>query len=90
MSSLTKNHYQVWITSYPLDGNDPASNYDKGYQPKATFATIEEAVGCYNEQRDYAPVITKLVTWKTTIKDVTELESTASETSEDGGTTDGK
>lgn len=64
--------YQVWITSYPLDGSSESSKFDPGHQLIETFATIQDAVTCAKNNHSYEPIITKLVIWKETIIDVSE------------------
>ena len=71
--SITEDKYQVWITSYAMDGASEASKYDPGYQLKGTYKTIEEAVNAHLQNIDYVPVITKLVTWRTRITDTSDF-----------------
>lgn len=73
MSKLDPKYlYQVWRTDYVLDGGSPASKYDPGFQLVGQFKTIEEAVQCHTDHKGAAPIITKLVTWETTIKDISD------------------
>lgn len=75
--------YQVWLTSYPLDGSDPASKYDKGYRLYGGFNTLDEAIQAMYDQSTYEPILTRLVTWKTTHTEVNEHNSKDPEASND-------
>lgn len=66
-----KQTYQVWATSYPLDGSNPCSSKDPGYYLLNEFDNIQEAVRQVRISASYEPIITKLVTWQETITEVT-------------------
>jgi hypothetical protein len=70
--SSSKGLYQVWATSYPLNGADESSKYDPGYYLIGQFDDIYKAVKCYEDNKTYEPLMTKFVTWKTEITDVSE------------------
>lgn len=72
MSKINEHKYQVWITEYVLNGADDSAKYDPGFQLLGTYDTIEGAVAAHDSHKEQEPIITKLVTWKTTITDQSE------------------
>jgi hypothetical protein len=74
---LNREHkYQVWITSYPLDGNSEASKYDPGHQLIGMHENITQAVLQARDNQAYDPIITKIVAYQETVTDVTDMRDT--------------
>ena len=71
-SLMTAKTFQVWITSYPLNGDDESSKYDPGYQLVDSFDTIQDAFWCLQDNKAYGPIITKIPTWKIEVSEVIE------------------
>lgn len=78
-SLSNKQMYQVWVTSWSEDGSkdvqearDACSYYHAVNRLVGQCNDIAEAVRLRDANQSYDPIITKLVTWKTEITDVTE------------------
>lgn len=77
----TTQKYQVWVTSWPEDGSKEVedayvvcSHYHAANRLVGQCNDIAEAVRIYETNRCYEPYITKLVTWKTQITDISETK----------------
>jgi hypothetical protein len=75
--------YQVWVTSWGEDGSGEAtkakaacSRYHAENRLVGQCDDIVEAVRIRDANTSYEPYITKLVTWQTSITDVTEAAQT--------------
>lgn len=78
---LTSNQkYQVWVTSWAEDGSKDAmdaeaacTRYHAVNRLVGQCNDIAEAVRIYEAHKNYDPYITKLVTWKTAVQDITDV-----------------